>query len=394
MQKNDVLPDFQTANPFSEHFETFGKSRLFDRLHQKFQPKPYHVQFRTLRAVVLGASFLFHILSAATAAALIFLFISSLIPSAMGAAVVTLAALAGLEISKRETSGRFFHDALQFGKYSPGLLAVVLGLAAVSTTCSYFGAERAVKAFTPLPALISADTLTAPIRTQIASIDAQISDAKRNTWKGKLTPRAARTVERLTRQREALTNEMIRQHGRADTRNDATEKTHTSTTEANAKGFALFTLCCEVLLVLCLWYLQFYDYRSFTEFCRQPVGKKADAHTIQAGGLAAEMLGTSNGNGIHGEAPARRPIGFHRPADEGNGMRYRARDNGMGYDASAAAAVVEVDRSLKPCAHCGELFRYRTTWQKFCTEGCKLAYHEARHGRPFDPTYKKKAKPT
>lgn len=411
MQNNGNLPDFPTQNPFSEHFQKFGNTRLFDRLQNKFTPKPYYYQYRTLRAVVLGASFIFHILSAATAAALVFLFIGKLIPSPGLAAVVTLAALVALEMAKRETSGRFFHDHLQYGKFSPGLLAVVLGLSAASIAASYFGAEKAVRELTPPPALVSADTVTAPIRTQLATIDGQINDAKKNTWKGKVTTRAQRTIDRLTRQKEALVNEMIRQQTRTDTRNDATETAHATTTEANAQGFALFTLCSEILLIVCLWYLQFYDFRSFAEYCAKPAVKKPDAigfnHISQPAAFSANGNGSANGHHSAGnvanvgtfaqgenEEPERRPIGFHRPADEGNGMRYRARDNGMSYAASnATPEVLEVDKSLKPCTQCGTLFRYRTTWQKFCSPDCKLAWHEAKHGRKFDPVYKKKPKP-
>lgn len=401
MQNNGNLPEFQTQNQFSEHFQQFGKTRLFDRLQKKFTPKPYYQQYRTLRAVVLGASFLFHLLSAATAAALVFLFIGKLIPSPALAAVVTLAALAGLEMAKRETSGRFFNDALQFGKYSPGLLAVVLGLSAASIACSYFGAERAVKELTPPPALVSADTVTAPIRAQIAAIDGQINDAKRNTWQGKVTSRAQRTIERLTRQREALTAEMIRQQTRTDTRNDATEQQHTTTTEANAQGFALFTLSSEILLIVCLWFLAYYDYRSLAEFTRPTAGKAPAAQGFAQVETPAFATNGHTANGHSAGTDHRRPIGFFRTSigsdtnpDDGNGMRYRARDNGMSYDAQAAAPEVrEVDKSLKPCAQCGNLFRYRTTWQKFCSPDCKLAWHEAKHGRKFDPTYKKKPKP-
>jgi hypothetical protein len=46
--------------------------------------------------------------------------------------------------------------------------------------------------------------------------------------------------------------------------------------------------------------------------------------------------------------------------------------------------IIQVDSSLKPCAWCNELFRPRTTWQKFCKTDCKLADHEQRHGQPFD----------
>lgn len=393
MQKNDVSPDFQTSNPFSDHFAKFGNTRLFDRLQSKFTPKPYYYQYRILRAVSFGASILFHILSAATAAALVFLFVGKLIPSALAAAAVTLAALAVLEVSKRETSGRLFHDALQFSKISPGLCAAVVGLSAISIACSYFGAERAVKELTPPPALVDADTLTAPIRAQIADIDGQIADAKKNTWKGKVTAPSQRTIERLAAQKETLLTELVRQQSRNDTRNDETEKTHIVTTQANASGFALFTLCSELLLILCLWYLQYYDFRSYAEYCAKPTGGKVAGigfKGIQAPALVADGHDNGSSNGTLPTNETRRPIGFHRDTD--NGMSYR--DNAMGYTPPPSAVETrEVDKSLKPCEHCGTLFRYRTTWQKFCSTDCKLAYHEARHGRKFDPIYKRKPKP-
>lgn len=401
MQNNGNSPDFPTSNPFSEHFAKFGNTRLFDRLQNKFTPKPYYYQYRTLRAVVLGASFLFHLLSAATAAALVFLFVGKLIPSHLAAGAVTLAALAALEISKRETSGRFFHDALQFGKLSPGLLVVVLALAAVSTACSFFGAERAVRALTPPPDLLAADTVTAPVRAQIAAIDGQIADAQKNTWQGKLTTRAQKTVERLTRQREALTNELIRQQTRTDTRNDATETEHATTTEANASGFALFTLCCEALLILCLWFLQYYDYRAFAEYCGKPTGKQPETSGVSAvqavtfstnGHSAANGHHSANGATSHNlrDASAR---AVHIPVTKEAAPPLdvfasvtRPRDN-------AAVTTGEPDPFAKDCEQCGQPFAAKVAWQRFCCEACKLAHHEAKHGRKFDPTYKRKPKP-
>lgn len=369
MQNKANSPDFATANPFSEHFQKFGNTRLFDRLQNKFTPKPYYYQYRTLRLVVLGASFLFHILSAATAAALIYLFTAGLIPSAIFAAVVTFAALIILEISKRETSGRLFHDWLQFSKFSPGLFAVVLTLAAVSTSCSYFGAERAVKTLTPPPTLESVDTLTAPIRTQLATIDGQISDAKRNTWRGKVTSKAQRTIERLTRQKESLINEMIRQQNRVDGRNDATEQEHHYTTESNAAGFALFTAGCEVLMLLCLWFLQYYDFRSYAEYCSKPVGKSGEKSgfpiTQEAGtnSTPAEFLTKQNSNGNRlptNETTPYRPIGFR------------------------TTKIVNENRSgsnLRTCTHCQTQYTYMHHKQKYCTEQCRIAAWENRTGK-------------
>jgi hypothetical protein len=65
--------------------------------------------------------------------------------------------------------------------------------------------------------------------------------------------------------------------------------------------------------------------------------------------------------------------------------RAHAHDNAL----SNEGKVVEIDKSLKPCAYCKELYRPRTTWQKFCKEECKFSDHEQRHGQPFDPSKSK-----
>lgn len=48
---------------------------------------------------------------------------------------------------------------------------------------------------------------------------------------------------------------------------------------------------------------------------------------------------------------------------------------------------------VKDCAHCGKAFTAKVNWQKFCSEDCKLAYHEARHGAKFDPKQYRKRQP-
>ncbi len=98
----------------------------------------------------------------------------------------------------------------------------------------------------------------------------------------------------------------------------------------------------------------------------------------------------SNGQGFNNSA---RPIvhGFSRPQAEGvhNGMHY----NALHYEAAGPVVeVVEVDKASKPCEYCGQLFRPRTTWQKFCSTGCRDSFHEARHGQPFNPGQYQKTK--
>ena len=351
--------DFKTTNPHSDHYGKFENKRLFDRLQKKFEPKPYHYQYRILRAVVLGSSYLFHILSAATAAALIFLFINGLVSSYAIAGTITAAALIALELSKRETSGRLFHDAFQFKKYSPSLMCAVIGLAAISTTCSYFGAGQAVRQFTPPPTLVNVDSTTAPLRATLASIDQQISAARSTKWNGKTTERSQRTIERLAKQKEKIVSEMVRQSERLDGRNDAAETKHQATTETNAAGFGMFTLACELLLILALFYLQYYDYRSFTEACALPAGNEEKLQT-NVGAFTQGSNGHLNG----------KPITANMSAND------RARTTKV-----VDPVTIIVNDGKRICGHCKTPYVYRHQKQVYCCDQCRVDAWQLANGR-------------
>ena len=108
-----------------------------------------------------------------------------------------------------------------------------------------------------------------------------------------------------------------------------------------------------------------------------------------------ERLFSSNGHADNGASQeiqnnAGRPIiqGFvsRRPAadrEAGNAMRY----NALYYSSppEVIREVVEVDKGKKPCQQCGELFKPRTTWHKYCRPECREAYHAAKHGEVFNP---------
>lgn len=56
-------------------------------------------------------------------------------------------------------------------------------------------------------------------------------------------------------------------------------------------------------------------------------------------------------------------------------------------------ATVTQGGFAKDCAQCGKGFLAKVNWQKFCSEGCKMAYHEAKHGEKFDPKQYRKRQP-
>ena len=104
--------------------------------------------------------------------------------------------------------------------------------------------------------------------------------------------------------------------------------------------------------------------------------------------------GHSNGKPLNNSAPAfattqapRRPIGF-KP------QLTHSVNNAMHYSPPGPVVEIvrEVDKNSIPCLQCSALFKPRTTWQKFCSVDCREAFHEAKHGQPFNPGQYRKIK--
>jgi len=362
--ENATKQAFPTTNPHSDNFAQFENVRLMDRLGKKFTPKPYWKNYALLRGVVLVSSYLFNVLSAATATVLVFFFLRALVGGDVLAGAITAAGLIALELVKRETGTRFFTDFLQFRKFSPGLAGVVVLMMGLSTTASYFGAKRAVTEFTPPPVTVRTDSLTAPLLAQVTAADQQIKAASQMKKKGVVTASAQRTIERLSRQKETALAEVARIQQRTDNRNDTAETQHTLATKINANGFAAITLTSELLLLLCLWYLQFYDYRSFVEYCEKGSDTPTDGN--------APPLPTARQNATTQNAPT-------------NG----ATQNGAHVLHARADVLRATERSenftllpnQRTCEHCAAVYTYGHARQRFCTEKCRVENWQQRNGK-------------
>lgn len=256
-----------TSDVYAEQFTAFQESQFYRYLEKKFSPLPYYKKFRPLQRIALITSYLFNGFSALTASTLVFFFVESLTGSQGAAAAVTVAALLVLEMSKRKTGCLFFKDFLQYRKASPGLAAVVLLLVGLSVTASYFGGKKLVTEFTPPPLLEDASTTAAPVREQLAEIDRQIEKHLANkNHLGQVFVRSQRSADRLTKQKELLLSQWMTIENRTATANETTAAEHQRQTSLNAEHFAAVTLLLELLFLLCAWYLEYFDFRSFTEF--------------------------------------------------------------------------------------------------------------------------------
>lgn len=78
--------------------------------------------------------------------------------------------------------------------------------------------------------------------------------------------RSQRSAESLTKQKETLLAQWLSIENRTATKNETTAAEHLQRTSLNAEHFAAVTLLLELLFLLCAYYLEYFDFRSFTEF--------------------------------------------------------------------------------------------------------------------------------
>lgn len=298
-------PSTPTNNPFDDAFQVFNETRLQQRLKEKFAPKAYYQRFKTLQILALLASYGFNIFSALTASAAVYFFVLKITGYKVAAIVTTLLFIALIEVSKRAVASRFFQKALQFKKYGPGIILFLVSLVFMSVIFSYNGAKQSVVQFTAVPVLVDSDLITATYKNQINDLDKQIEEARATKYKGTTTRTSQQTIKALTEQKAILQNQVINLAQRADTDNRTTVEQHRENTNIDASYFALFTLILEGLFLICAWYLEYYDFRSYVEFnpplkmgvpTTKKVDQKAINATLQNGTISVNAANNKNGS--------------------------------------------------------------------------------------------------
>ena len=261
-------PFLHINDVFSQHFDKFENTHLYQRLKEKFSPVPYYIKYNMLKRIAILASYLFNFFSGITASTLVYFFILSLAKVWEVAACGTLLFIVLLEVSKRKVGSTFFKDLLQFKQWSFHLLGIGVLLICLSITFSYFGSKKLVLEFSASPEMVSNDSLISPLKKELLKVDEQIAEARATKWKGTTTTRSQDAIAALTRQKTHLQAELIRTIQRTDEQNDLILEQHAETTRLNASQFALLTLLLEMLFLLCAWYIEYYDFRSFAEFAQ------------------------------------------------------------------------------------------------------------------------------
>jgi len=311
---------FSNENIYSQELEKFKVSKLKARLEEKYRIRPFYEQEKLKRNLVLVGSYFLNTFSICTG----LLFIASLLELNIWlSGAFALFLLGFLEGLKRMTLAPIGKNYYQFSKikYVPILFGCLL--IASSALFSYKGAGLAVRQFSVSPILIDADSIKSAYNSKIEALKAQQADLMKVQYKGTTTRTAIKTVKQLQEEVMALQTQSIN-----DIDNAVAENKNILTDSNTIRGdkalyFAMLALILDIFLVISIFYLEYYDFRSLAEFAEIP--QKATQGTAQ--GTAAMPLGSAS------------------------------------------------------CDHCNSDFEKRAHNQKFCCEKCRIEAYEDRTGK-------------
>jgi hypothetical protein len=256
----------ESKNLFKENYTSFMQTRLAKRLYDKYTPRPYYLEYKSLRATTLFASYCFNFFSMATACILVYFFVLKMVPWKWVAIVATIIFLGLLEITKRAVSKAVFHEWFAKSRLNISFAALAIALTGMSILSSYFGSKQLVATMTSPPAVImTIDSTAQQLRDRIGELNNQIEAARNTKRRGMTTIASQRTIEALTQQASTLEVELLRRIQAKEEKEERTHNVHNAQTAESASIFALVTLLLELFFLLCAWYLEYYDFRSFTE---------------------------------------------------------------------------------------------------------------------------------
>lgn len=354
---------FQDNSEFEQAYEDLLTSQDFQRLQNKYTVKPYYFKFKDLKRFLSGFTWFIQAVTVAVS----YMAIIGLLAPMMRYEVAVFFAVASLvcvEILKRLTFKPSVKEFLQFRKFSVFQILIAFAMLGVSLWLTWNGTHKAVFELTAPPTLVNVDSTVSYEKQRIKEINADIAQAKKITWKGKITEKGQKLIEKLTNERAKIQDKLDTKETTTTAKNEQTTADHTAKTTTSATHFKYLTLCLDLLLFALLAWLEYYDYRSIAEFSEL----KAATAAVKQQALNSKPDATANvkRQALNGTDPT---FSQNRVVIKGFLPHTVKRQTLNGKE--------------RICEHCGSEYIYRIHNQKYCTEGCRIAAWEARTGKKF-----------
>ena len=259
------MKNSQFADVVDRLFSTAESEKQAHHLQNKYSPKPYAQRMRTLKTTVQAFSYTLNGLSSITAGVCIFFFVSAFTGAYFAIGCALLVCLF-IEALKRQTLQPLFQRYNQYGNISAPLVVVVVVLSIVSALLSYDGAKQAISNYTPPPVLMNVDSLKAANQLQRATLQKRQDELKHtHTWRGKYTKAGTAAFQSIQNQIVALETRAANEAATATAHNEQVSSLEAAQTGNRANIFGYVSFCLDLLLILCIAFCEYYDYRSYVE---------------------------------------------------------------------------------------------------------------------------------
>lgn len=321
-----------STNVYEEKSKEFQDSKLAERLREKYRAKPFEEEYKPLYYVALIVSYLCNSFSILTASTYVFSYLLSIfleLPSpTLLAGAVTFLVLVLVEALQRFLSPKLFKNGLQYGfKLSLfGLLLVIGGISTLSILASYNGGFDVVKVVStpPIyssPTLYDIEETKKDFNKMIAEAGAEAATYKKTRlYLGKLSNVDGREYKKLLGVKTELQNKKIAKISslealnrekveKAELKHLGELKTHNSNVKSKGGGLAGIAISAQLIFFFCIWWLEFYDYKTSTQYALienpsptqdKTVGFKSYQHSnnnYENGAYNRQRIGFNNSSG-------------------------------------------------------------------------------------------------
>lgn len=377
-------------NPFDSAFNDANDTAFLQGIEQEFNPKTYDKEHKDVFMLCFLGSFLCNCISGATEATHIQGFLSAVIPYTGLVTALLVLCLLFLEAAKRFIAHKLFKQWIQYKKIHWGFFLAAFALMCFSTYLSYLGAKRVIFATAAPVILTDVNAVTNEYDNDIARIESAKkayyeANTVRENGKEVLGYKARKQYAEFDKNLLELSNRKQTAKEKVVSKNDTKETENHIDTTGRAEYFAAFTVIIEVLLLVCVYYVIYYKYRSyvdrtkFAQNARQKHENEASNYEKQVEGVK-ELIPQESSTSDDTSSPKtnlisteRNTIGFHTSPNA-------TTTQSVNKETQSVIQNVAAKYLIKVCKNCGKEYERKVTFQKFCTATCRYEFWEKENG--------------
>lgn len=251
---------------YAKLFDEYKEEQLLEKLAALSEELPYHRANKKTKETALILSYLFALISLATASMAVFNLVLWMTSSKIIAIAAGISFLAAVEHIKRLSSSEFWQVFYFKKRMAYGWLVIVAVVGAISIGLSLFGTNEGVEEYAPEPELIAADSLLTSKREKLSKYEKEVAELRSNKNSEGVTFYKLYPAINSKEKQISILNEDIRElEKKLEGKNyQLTEDYEIELT--NTKYILIgFTLFFEILYELCIWFIWYFYFRSKVE---------------------------------------------------------------------------------------------------------------------------------